>query len=70
MASKYVIGEVSAAMDSRKIETLLNRAAGDGWELVEVVLNTSRGMLQHYLRSETGRSAEDVVTMFMRAENL
>jgi hypothetical protein len=37
MATKYAVGELHPNTSPQRISELLNRASGDGWELVAVV---------------------------------
>ena len=59
MATMYVAADLHPASDPRRVTQLLNRAAGDGWELVNVAFNPSRGMMQYYF-GRTGGGASDV----------
>ena len=67
MATKYAVGELHPNTSPQRISELLNRAGGDGWELVAVVENNSRGMVQYYLRGSGRGESETVEAMFSEA---
>jgi hypothetical protein len=57
MATKYAVGELHPNTNPQRISDLLNRAGGDGWELVTVVNNSSRGFVQYFFRRGGGGAA-------------
>ncbi len=68
MATKYAVGELHPNTSPQRISELLNRASGDGWELVAVFgPHNSRGMVQYYLRGSGRGDSETVEAMFAEA---
>lgn len=61
--AQYAVSDVSLTMSLRSIEAELNRAAGLGWELVQVVHNPAQGVMRYFFR-HSDRNAPSLGTFF------